>query len=72
MFDWFVWNPVTAWMVAKAVLILLAVGALSFWYTYKTGRSLNEDWPNLHRPRGKVNARPPRTREQGYSEAELE
>lgn len=72
MLDWFVWTPVTAWMLAKAVLILLAVGVVSFWYTYKTGRALDEDWPNLHWPRGKVTDRRPRTKEQGYSEAELE
>lgn len=72
MFDWFVWTPVTAWMLAKAVALVAFVGIIAGWYGYKTGRSFNEDWPNLHWPRGKVTDRPPRTKEQGYSEAELE
>jgi hypothetical protein len=43
MLDWFVWTPVTMWMVGKAVLLGLLVLAVSFWYTYRTGRNITDD-----------------------------
>jgi hypothetical protein len=71
MFDWIVWTPVTMWMVGKAVAILVLLLIVNIWYTVKTGRILSEDWPNPQWPRRKVTGRP-RTKEAGYSEAELE
>jgi hypothetical protein len=71
MFDWIVWTPVTMWMVGKAVALCLLVWGASVWYMLKTGRSLSDDmdrgiWAIPRKPR------PKRTKDQGYSDAELQ
>lgn len=57
MFDWFVWTPVTQFMLLKLVALAVLAGYIG--------------WRSVGYVRHRQDLSTPRTRRQGYTEAEL-